>query len=172
MSEAVQDGCVGNAVQDRCDGDAVQDGCDGDAGYKSCVRWYYINKPLPLPLPLPSKFSMTSTSKCDTLWPRNVHVSYKYACGAEAALSTHFHECTKPTKTSRGKKAIKFTNTESLFYTTSGARLPSGVVSGVIFLLFILLMNYLVVQWMSRWRQGHNLCDLQHKFDLLFLHKL
>ena len=115
---------------------------------------------------------MASTSKRDTLRPRNVQKSYRYACGAEAPLSTRLRERTKTTKTSRGKKAVKLTNTESLFYTTSGARLPSGVISGVIFLLFISLMNYLVVQWMPRWWRDCNLYNLQHKFNLWFLHRL
>jgi hypothetical protein len=115
---------------------------------------------------------MASTSKRDTLRPRNVQKSYKYACGAKAPLSTRLREHTKTTKTSRGKKAIKLTDTESLFYTTTGARLPSGVVSGVIFLLFISLTNYLVVQWVPRWWRGCNLYNLRHKFNLLFLHRL
>ena len=115
---------------------------------------------------------MASTSKRDTLRPRNIQKSYKYACGAEAPTSTCLREWTKNTKTSRGKKAVKLTNTASLFYTTTGARLPSGVVSGVIFLLFVLLMNYLVVQRMPRWWRGCNLYNLQHKFNLLFLHRL
>ncbi|KAF8797533.1 hypothetical protein BYT27DRAFT_7323634, partial [Phlegmacium glaucopus] len=70
---------------------------------------------------------MATTSKRDTLRPRNVQKSYKFACGAEAPPSNCLRECTKTTKTSRGKKALKLTNTESLFYTTTGARLPSGV---------------------------------------------
>ena len=108
-----------------------------------------------------------------TLRTRNVQTSYKFACGAEAPPSDCLHELTKITKTSRGKKALKLTNTDpSLFYTTTGARLPSGVVSGFIFLLFISLKNYLVVQWMPRWWRGCNLYNLQHKFNLLFLHWL
>ena len=101
-----------------------------------------------------------ASSKRDTLRPRNVQISYKNACGAEAPPSTLLRERTETKKTSRGKKALKFTNTESLFYTNTGARLPSGVVSNISFLLFILLINYLVVQWMPRWWQGSHLYNL------------
>ena len=95
----------------------------------------------------PLKFSMDSTSRCATLRKRNVQISYKYACGAEAPPSTLLQECIKTTKTSRGRKGMKLTksNTEGLSYTNTGARLPSGAVSAIFFLLIISLMNYLVV---------------------------
>jgi hypothetical protein len=99
----------------------------------------YINKRFPL------KFSMAS-SKRDTLRPRNAQISYKNACGAPAPRTSLRERSSNTTKHSRGKKALKITNTESLFYTNSGDRLPSGIVSCVIFLLFILLINYVVVQ--------------------------
>ena len=76
---------------------------------------------------------MTSTSKVNTLRPRNVQVSYKNACGATAPQSSILRERSNTTKYSRGKKALRFTNTESLFYTNSGDRLPSGAVSSVIY---------------------------------------
>lgn len=76
--------------------------------------------------PFPMIFSMAS------LRPRNVQISYKGACGAPAPRSSLLHEHSNTTKHSRGEKAFKITNTESLFYTNAGDRLPSGVVSGVI----------------------------------------
>lgn len=77
---------------------------------------------------------------------RTAQISYKNTCGATAPRSSLLQERSNTTKYSRGKKAAKITNTESLFYTNTGDRLPSGVVSGVIFFLIISLINYLVVQ--------------------------
>ena len=83
-----------------------------------------------------------ASSKRDGLRTRNTQISYRNACGAPAPR-TSLHSNT--TKSSLGKKALKITNMESLFYTNNGDRLPPGVVSGVIFILSP-LMNYLVVQ--------------------------
>ena len=75
-----------------------------------------------------------ASSKRDGLRARNPQISYRNACGAPAPR-TSLHKHSNTTKSSRGKKALKITNTESLFYTNKGDRLPPGVVSGVIFYL-------------------------------------
>jgi len=76
-----------------------------------------------------------ASSKRDGLRPRNAQISYRNPCGAPAPQTSLLHKRSNTTKSSRGKKALKITNTESLFYTNTGDRLPSGVVSGVIFYL-------------------------------------
>lgn len=89
------------------------------------------------------KYSMAST-KHSTLRPRNIQISYKNACGAPAPQSSLLKNSSNSTKNSRGKKALKITNTESLFYTHAGDRISSGVVSHFFFFfLFFSLIIYL-----------------------------
>ena len=83
-----------------------------------------------------------------TLRPRNIKKSYKNTCGAPAPRTSLLqeHSNTTTTKSTKGKKAAKPANTETLLYTTSGNRLPLGAVSSIVFPFIYLTINDPVVQ--------------------------
>jgi hypothetical protein len=79
-------------------------------------------------------------------------VTIRHGCGAPAPSTLLPEEPSMITEDSEEKKTHKFTNNQNSLFTTAGNRLPRVAVSDYTYLfLFILLMYYSVVQWMSRW---------------------
>ena len=87
-----------------------------------------------------------------TLQPRtaNIKKSYKNTCGSPAPrtslLQLEEHSTTGMIKSTKGKKAPKPNNTDTLVYTITGDRLPVRTVSIIIFPSIYLTSHDLVVQ--------------------------
>ena len=79
-------------------------------------------------------------------------VIIRYGCGAPAPSTFLPEEPSMIIEDSEEKKTHNFTNNQNSLFTTAGDRLPPVDVSDYTYLfLFISLMYYSVVQWMSRW---------------------
>ena len=102
-----------------------------------------------------------ASSQPRTLRKRNVRVSYKNTCGSPAPrTSLQGRSNTSIALSTKVKTGSKPVHTGTLLYTVTGDRITQGSVSGVISQLFFSLMNYLVVQWLPRWRKHCNLYNM------------